>query len=135
MEIHDFPPPSWEDNSSSNQSHHAIIATSRSCDEVISAISNLQGAISTSTREGRYHKLVTGVIQTFSGLEVSIQKLATENPNYTRALIAVKQIYQELVQPIVVNTYSNMPSSSESGQIIESLQLAKKKLEKVIGGL
>lgn len=135
MEIHDFPPPKSDDNILSDQSYHAIIQTSRSCDKVIKAISSLQVGIANSTNDVKYHKFVTGVIQTFSALEVNMQKLATENPAFTATLVSVKQIYQQLVQPIVVSTYSDLPSPSESEKIVASLNQAKESLEEIIGHL
>ncbi len=134
MDIHNFPPQGDDVYNSFNE-EKAIISTSRSCDHVLRSISELQQAISGQVSESKYHKLVTHVIQTFAELEETMQGLASQDPTHTATLIAVKQVYQQFVQPIVVNTYKEMPSKADQEQILDRLDEARSHLDHIIGDL
>ncbi len=134
MEIHNFPPPGEFESvrSSKKDGQTAMIGASKSCDRLINSITAFQKGLDSQVHEGKYHKLLTQMLQGYDRLKENLQHLAAIDPSYTANLAAVREVYQSYVQPMIVK---ERPSIGEEDHIIDRLETSKEHFTRIISEL
>ncbi|MBI5274240.1 MAG: hypothetical protein HY860_04215 [Chlamydiales bacterium] len=115
----------------------ALVQISRNADGLINEIDKMQTYLDAHQNgdisDRKFHASLNTVVQHFSDFIVSVQQLVIENPAYTEQLIAAKEAYNVLLQPVVVENYNHAPNASQLGALQHSLGQIKQTLNDIVG--